>query len=258
MSPKHTPLEALLSTNAVLYESKDNIAVITLNRPEVLNAMDEDMWGALEATWRRFNNSEDREAILTGAGNRAFCVGADLKSPSLEVWRAIPGHIVEVEKPVIAAVFGHCLGGGIGLVQFSDICIASEDTEFAFPEARVGIAIGSASSLVVRIPHKIAMELMLTGDSISAQRAYEVGLVNKVVPREKLMETAMDYGRRIGANAPLVLGMLKRWAREMIPKGPLEYAARFRREPETIFASGDAREGLAAFREKRKPKFLGT
>jgi enoyl-CoA hydratase/carnithine racemase len=247
-----------VSTNVVLYESRDNIAIITLNRPEVLNAMDEDMWGALEATWRRFNNSEDRVAILTGAGERAFCVGADLKSPSLEVWRAIPGHIVEVEKPIIAAVFGHCLGGGIGLVQFSDICVASEDTEFAFPEARVGIAIGSASSLVARIPHKIAMELMLTGDPISAQRAYEVGLVNKVVPRENLMETAMDYGRRIAGNAPLVLGMLKRWAREMIPKGPLENAARFRREPETIFASRDAREGIAAFREKRKPKFLGT
>jgi hypothetical protein len=96
-----------------------------------------------------------------------ICVGdADLKSPSLEVWRAIPGHIVEVEKPIIAAVFGHCLGGGIGLVQFSDMCIASEDAEFTFPEARVGIAIGSASSLVSRIPHKIAMELMLTGEPI--------------------------------------------------------------------------------------------
>jgi enoyl-CoA hydratase/carnithine racemase len=247
-----------VSTNVVLYESIDGIAVITLNRPEVLNAMDEDMWGALEATWRRFNNSDDRAAILTAAGERAFCVGADLKSPSLEVWRAIPGYIVEVEKPVIAAVFGHCLGGGIGLVQFADICVASEETQFAFPEARVGIAIGSASSLVVRIPHKIAMELMLTGEPISAQRAYEVGLVNKVVPREKLLDTAMDYGRRIAQNAPLVLAMLKRWSREMLPKGPLEYAARYRGEPEQIFASRDAREGIAAFREKRKPRFLGT
>src|SRR5262245_41776683 len=245
MSRKTLLSEEPVSTNVVLYESQEGIAVITLNRPDVLNAMDEDMWGALEATWRRFNNSEDRVAILTAAGDRAFCVGADLKSPSLEVWRAIPGHIVEVEKPVIAAVFGHCLGGGIGLVQFADICVASEDTQFAFPEAKVGIAIGSASSLVARLPHQVAMERMLTGEPISAQRAYEVGLVNKVVRREELMETAMEYGRRISGNAPLVLGMLKRWAREMIPKGPLENAARFRREPETIFASRDAREGIA-------------
>jgi enoyl-CoA hydratase/carnithine racemase len=247
-----------VSGNVVLYESKNNIATITLNRPEVLNAMNDDMWGALEATWRRFNNSDDRVAILTGAGEKAFCVGADLKSPSLDVWRAIPGHIVEVEKPVIAAVFGHCLGGGLGLVQFSDICVASEDTQFAFPEARIGLAIGGSSSLVARIPHKIAMELMLTGEAISAQRAYEVGLVNKVVPRSELMTAAQAYAERIATNAPLVLSMLKRYAQEMTPRGPLEYAAIWRREPERIFASRDAKEGIAAFKEKRKPKFVGV
>lgn len=247
-----------MSGNVVLYESKNNIAIITLNRPEVLNAMDDDMWGALEATWRRFNNSDDRVAILTGAGEKAFCVGADLKSPSLDVWRAIPGHIVEVEKPVIAAVFGHCLGGGLGLVQFSDICVASEDAQFAFPEARIGLAIGGSSSLVARIPHKIAMELMLTGEPISAARAYEVGLVNKVVPRAELMTVAESYAERIAANAPLVLGMLKRYAQEITPRGPLEYGAIWRREPERIFASRDAKEGIAAFREKRKPKFVGV
>jgi enoyl-CoA hydratase/carnithine racemase len=247
-----------VSGNVVLYESQDNIAVITLNRPEVLNAMNDDMWGALEATWRRFNNGDDRVAILTGAGDKAFCVGADLKSPSLDVWRAIPGHIVEVEKPVIAAVFGHCLGGGLGLVQFSDICVASEDAQFAFPEARIGLAIGGSSSLVARVPHKIAMELMLTGEPISAQRAYEVGLVNKVVPRAELMRSAQSYAERIAANAPLVLGMLKRYAQEITARGPLENAAIWRREPERIFASRDAKEGIAAFREKRKPKFVGV
>ncbi|HXV62340.1 MAG TPA: enoyl-CoA hydratase/isomerase family protein [Vicinamibacteria bacterium] len=246
-----------MSTNVVLYESKQGIAIITLNRPEKLNAMNGDMWGALEATWRRFTNSDDRVAILTAAGERAFCVGADLNDPTLEVWRAIPGHIVEVDKPVIAAVFGHCLGGGMGLVQFADICVAADDTQFAFPEARVGLAIGGASSLVARVPHKIAMELMLTGESISAQRAYEVGLVNKVVARERLMEAAMDYAERIAANAPLVLGMLKRYAREVTPRGPVENAALWRREPERIFASRDAKEGIAAFREGRKPKFVG-
>ena len=120
-----------MTTNVVLYESKNNIAVITLNRPEKLNVMNDDMWGALEATWRRFNNSEDKVAIITAAGDKAFCVGADLSSPSLDVWRAIPGHIVDVEKPIVAAVFGHCLGGGLGLVQFADICVAAEGARFA-------------------------------------------------------------------------------------------------------------------------------
>lgn len=245
------------STNVVRYESKNQIAVITLNRPDKLNAVNDDMWGALEATWRRFNNSEDRVAILTGAGDRAFCVGADLENPSMEVWRAIPGHITFVEKPVIAAVFGHCLGGGLGLVQFADLCVAADDTRFAFPEAKVGLAIGGASSLVARIPHKIAMELMLLGDSITAQRAYEVGLVNRVVPREGLMDAAMGYAERIVENAPLVLGMLKRYAHAVMPKGPLELSAAWRREPEIIFASRDAKEGIAAFRDRRKPRFSG-
>ncbi len=246
-----------MSTDVVLYESKNNVAVITLNRPEKLNAMNDDMWGALEATWHRFNNSEDHAAIITGAGDKAFCVGADLTEPTLEVWRGIPGNIVDVEKPVIAAVFGHCLGGGLGFVQFSDICVAAEDTEFAFPEAKVGLAIGAASSLVVRIPHKIAMELMLTGEPISAARAYEVGLVNKIVPRCELMNVAMQYAERIAENAPLVVGMMKRYAHEVMPTGPVENAAMWRREPEMIFASRDAKEGLAAFRERRKPKFIG-
>ena len=246
-----------MTTNVVLYESKNNIAVITLNRPEKLNAMNDDMWGALEATWRRFNNSEDKVAIITASGEKAFCVGADLSSPSLDVWRAIPGHIVDVEKPIVAAVFGHCLGGGLGLVQFADICVAAEGAQFAFPEAKVGLAIGAASSLVARIPHKIAMELMLTGDPISAERAFEAGLINKVVPRDELMPTAMAYAERIVENAPLVLGMLKRYAHEVMPKGPVETSAFWRRGPEMIFSSRDAKEGVAAFREKRKPKFIG-
>ncbi|MGH9461403.1 MAG: enoyl-CoA hydratase/isomerase family protein [Vicinamibacteria bacterium] len=246
-----------MSPETILYQSRDRIAVITLNRPDKLNAMNDDMWGALEATWQRFNYSDDRVAILTGAGDRAFCVGADLESPSLEVWRSIPGQIVDIEKPVISAVFGHCLGGGMGLVQYSDICVAADDTRFAFPEAKVGLAIGGASSLVSRIPHKIAMELMLTGDAIDAQRAHQLGLVNKVVPRAELMNTAMDYATRIADNAPLVLTMLKKYARAVTPKGLTELSALHRREVETILSSKDAKEGVAAFRERRKPKFSG-
>ena len=110
---------------------------------------------------------------------------------------------------------------------------------------------------MARIPHKIAMELMLTGDPISAERAYEAGLINKVVPRDELMPAAMAYAERIVENAPLVLGMLKRYAQEVMPRGPVESLAVWRRGPEMIFSSRDAKEGVAAFKEKRKPKFLG-
>jgi enoyl-CoA hydratase/carnithine racemase len=246
-----------LATDIVIYESENQIATITLNRPEKLNAINDDMWHAMEATWRRFNNSDERVAIITGAGEKAFCVGADLADPSRDVWRRIPGQIAEVEKPIIAAVFGHCLGGGLGLVQFADLCVASEDTKFAFPEARVGWAIGGASSLVARIPHKVAMELMLTGEAITAQRAYEVGLINKVVPRGELMTAARGYAERLRDNAPLVLALLKRWATIMTPKGPAEMSAVWRRGPENIFASQDAKEGVKAFQERRKPRFVG-
>lgn len=246
-----------MSDNTVIYESQDGIAVITLNRPDKLNALSSDVEVELRAAWLRFNESADRVAILTGAGEKAFSAGADMEQPP-ELWRCMPGVGVPLEKPLIAAINGVCIGGAVCLVQFSDLAVMSETARFIYPEAKVGICGGLISSLAARIPHKMAMELILLGDDMSAQRAYEIGMVNRVVPPGELMDAAMEYAHRLAANAPLVLKLVKGYVGELMPKGPSEWAGIARRELERVSVSHDAVEGPAAFREKRAPQFTGN
>ena len=245
-----------MPAEAVTYESMDGIAVVTINRPDKLNALNEDVGKGLHAAWRRLNESDDRVAILTGAGDKAFSAGADLEAPP-EIWRFTPGIGVEVEKPIVAAVGGWCIGGGVVLVQFCDLCVASEDARFSYPEPRIGFSGGLISSIVARIPHKAAMELILLGEEMSARRAYEVGLVNKVVPPGEHIDAAMEYAEKLKANAPLVLAMLKRFTGRVLPKGPTELAGIARRDADRVMHSEDFDEGVASFREKRPPKFTG-
>src|SRR5690606_12792994 len=195
---------------------------------------------------KRLQASDDRVAILTGAGDKAFSVGADLhdqpKDP--ELWECMPGVGVDVDKPLIAAVAGHCVGaafclvqcdviaaaaedanffyqeellcvgGAFCLVQFCDIAVAAENANFFYPEAQLGFCGGLIASTAARLPHKIAMEFMLTGKRFDAQRAYEVGMVNKVVPVGQQIEGAMEYARILADSSPLVMGMLKRFVRD--------------------------------------------
>ncbi|MBI3992341.1 MAG: enoyl-CoA hydratase/isomerase family protein [Candidatus Lambdaproteobacteria bacterium] len=245
-----------MSTNVVTYESHEHIAVITMNRPEKHNALNGEIEEGLHQAWLRFRDSDDRVAILTGAGQKAFTAGADLYSPP-EIWRFTPGVGVELEKPVIAAVNGVCVGGGVVLVQFADLCVAAEHAVFSYPEAKVALCGGLISSVAARIPHKLAMEMILLGEKITAQRAYEFGLVNKVVPQTELMAAAMGYARTLADNAPLVLSLLKRFVGRVLPKGPSELAGIGRRDVAVVMSSQDAEEGKASFREKRKPVYVG-
>jgi len=212
----------------------------------------------LRLAWERFNASaEDRVAILKASGSKAFTAGANLRDIPHDLWRAIPGAGITVDKPVIAVTAGLVVGGGLVLVQFADLAIAADNSVFSYPEAKVGFSGGLISSLAARIPHKVAMELLLVGGNIDAKRAYEVGLVNRVVPLGEELATARALAMQIAANAPLVLSLLKRFVGQTLPKGPTEAAANTRAEIEKINTSADFAEGIAAFVDKRSPVFSG-
>ena len=189
------------TTSAITYAAANGIAVITLNREAAMNRMDNSLMDGLHAAWKRFMATpEDRVAVLTGAGTKAFCAGADLQNPPRGLYHGVPGIGVAVDKPVIAAVAGWCVGGGMVLTTMCDLMIAADNARFTYPEVKVGFSGGLITNLVTRIPHKIAMELLLLGETIDAKRAYEVGYVNKVVPVANLMPAAMERSeeRRVG------------------------------------------------------------
>ena len=247
-----------MSKDAVTYRSQDRIAVITIDKPERMNRIDADVVEGLHDAWVRFMASdEERVAVLTGAGDKAFSAGADLKSPPNNLYRGIPGVGVPVDKPVIGAVAGWVVGGGMVLTTMCDILVAADNARFSYPEVKVGFTGGLITNLASRIPHKIAMELLLVGEPIDAKRAYEVGYVNKVVPVAELVTAALDYARRIAATAPLPSRALKRFVTEALPKGPTEVAGIARAQTDAIFASADWEEGRKAFAEKRPAQYRG-
>lgn len=244
-------------TETVEYEARDRVAIIRINRAEKLNALDESVIQGLRRAWMRFNESEERCAILSSNGERAFSVGADIADAPREMWQGVPGVGVIVDKPIIAAVHGYCIGGAYILVQMCDLVVASEDTIFKYPEAQVGFTGGLIAGCAVRIPHKIAMEFMLLGQNLTAQRAYEVGMVNRVAPAGEQLEVAMQLASTLVDSAPLVLKTLKGFVNRTLPRGPAELAALARDDLLAVRDSEDGAEGRRAFREKRKPEFTG-
>src|SRR5262245_62573727 len=169
-----------------------------------MNRIDADVVEGLYHAWHRVMASEeDRVAVLRGAGEAAFTAGADLRSPPANLYRGIPGVGVPVDKPVIGAVAGWVVGGGMVLTTMCDILVAADTTRFSYPEVKVGFTGGLITNIASRIPHKIAMELLLVGEPMDARRAYEVGYVNKVVPVAELMPAALSYVTSIGATAAL-------------------------------------------------------
>lgn len=247
------------SNEAVTYASRDGIAVITINRPDRMNAIGPEVEEGLARAWERLNASpDDRVGILTGAGTRAFSSGRDRDAKAPPDYRSFtPGVGVALDKPLIAAVSGWCVGGAIVLVAMCDLCVATRDARFMYPEPKLGFAGGMIASLAARIPHKVAMELMLLGEVLEAQRAYEVGMVNRLAEPGAHLEEAMKLARRLADNAPLVMGMLKRLAADTVPRSPVEAAGLAWRENERVFRSADYQEGLESFRTGRPPRFSG-
>lgn len=268
----------------ILYEKRGRIACITINRPERRNALNFEAFGLLAKAWLDFRDDPDLwVAIITGAGDKAFCSGGDLKEfikivtenitelsasggaqtlgQDIPVNAALVAVLREVEiyKPIIAAVNGACVAGGMEMLQGTDIRIAAEDATFAIAEARRGLfpGGGSPTKLPRQVPFAWAMEILLTAEPISAQKAYHYGIVNEVVPLKDLMPTAIRYAEAICKNGPVAVRKVKEAAvrglglplKEALDQ-EMVYAAE-------VFSTQDAIEGIQAFNEKRAPVWKG-
>jgi enoyl-CoA hydratase/carnithine racemase len=254
----------------IKYEKRGRVAWVTLNRPQVMNALHPPCHVELERIWDDFaSDPELWVAIVTGAGDRAFSAGNDLKWTAEHGGKLPPmpkggfAGIVsrfDLTKPVIAAVNGFALGGGFEIVLACDVVVAAEHARFGLPEPKVGLmaAAGGAQRLVRQIPLKVAMGMMLTGEHITAARALELGLVNEVVPGAELLAAAGRFAERIVECSPLSVRATKQAALDSLDR-PLPESIAITHYPAVLelFRSEDALEGPRAFAEKRKPAWKG-
>lgn len=265
---------------ALLYEKKGQIAYITLNRRDVHNALDAEVVVRLADAWKEFAADDSlRVAVITGAGDRAFSAGADLKKliPLMngarqpeDEWdqkfladRQLVNTALlrrfDLYKPVISAINGFCLAGGTELIQATDIRIAAEHATFGLTEVKRAIIPGAGS--MVRLPRQVpfckAMEILLVGDSMTAAEAHRVGLINYVVPAGELMETAEGFARKIAENGPLAVQKIKETVLKALGRPAEEGYALEDEATRFIIKTEDAREGPRAFAEKRPPRYTG-
>ena len=246
---------------------------VTIDRPEAMNALDAAANAELGRVWRHFNQDPAlRVAVLTGAGDKAFSAGADLKTliPSYregalgqaEVDWHFGGGLargLEIEKPVIAAVNGHCLAGGLEMALACDIRLCSPNATFGLAEVKWAIIPGAGGTqrLPRAIPLGLALEMILSGDPIDAAEAFRVGLVNRILPLNQLLPTARELAGRIAARGPLAVRAAKRAALEGLARGMAAGMAFEDKLFREVAASEDAREGPLAFAEKRAPRYQG-
>ncbi len=251
-------------SDAVLFDARDDgIAIITLNRPEKRNALARDIRQGLFEAWDRFERDPAlRIAILTGAGDKAFCAGGDLKE-MMETHMAVPprdmfpvpGDSIELSKPTIAAVNGVAFAGGWMIAQACDLCVASTSAKFAVTEVKVGRSSPWAAPLIHMIPQRVMMEILLTGNAISAQRAYEIGLVNRLAEPGQVMECALELAAEVLAGAPLSVRAARETVMLSTEMGRSAALQAARHASEYCYNSEDAQEGPRAFAEKRAPQW---
>jgi enoyl-CoA hydratase len=265
---------------AFIFETRGSIAYLTFNRPEVHNAFNPEILIGLSEGWEEINrNDAIRAAIVTGAGEAAFSAGADLgrliplltgvRKPD-DDWdrkllanrrygeRALLRHY-NVDKPIIAAINGFCIAGGMELIQATDLRIAAEHASFGLQEVKWALMpwAGSLARLPRQIPYCKAMEILLSGNRIDAQEAWRLGLINYVLPADKVMERAEELAQTIVENGPIAVRKIKEAVRRASGR-PLEEAFKIENEcAREVRLSEDAKEGPRAFMEKRKPHYVG-
>jgi enoyl-CoA hydratase/carnithine racemase len=248
----------------VRYHLEDGVTWLVIDRPEVRNAINRAVGAGLWDGFRRFEaDPAAKVAVLTGTGD-AFCAGADLKEMAAlrmtvppKDWAPHLGRNLQVTKPVIAAVNGVALGGGFLLAQMCDLCVAAEGARFGITEARWGRGAPWAAPLPWLVPPRVALELLLTGEPIDARRAYEVGLVNRVVPDAALRQEAGRLAATVAANAPLSVRAAKAMVHAAAGRDLDQAVEEGWRLFEPVYLSEDAQEGPRAFLEKRPPVWKG-
>jgi enoyl-CoA hydratase len=249
----------------VLVEQRDRILIITINRPQARNAVNADVSRGLADAMDRLDADNDLSVgILTGAGG-SFSAGMDLKAFARGENVVVEGRGMGFTerppaKPLIAAVEGYCLAGGCELALATDLIVASKESAFGIPEVKRGLVAGGGGLLRLpqRIPPAVAMELALTGENLSAERAHALGLVNELAEAGSALDAAIGLAQRISANGPLAVAATKRIIVEARGWSPDEMWTKQTKILAPVFMSNDAREGAVAFAEKRAPKWTGT
>lgn len=255
---------------ALLYTVENKIATVTLNRPEVMNAIDPETEQQLIEVWNEIrSNPEIWVMILTGAGNKAFCTGADMKKtmPPKESFASRFIHTngelfiekMNMNKPIIGAINGYALGGGLELALACDIRIASESASFGLPEVKSATIPGAGGTqrIARMIPYAYAMKMLLTGERISSEEALRIGLITDVVPRDQLLPKAKEIAEKICNNGPLAVRAVKTAVKSGLNM-PLEQALGYEQLLWGVLRdSKDRIEGRKAFAEKRRPNFIG-
>lgn len=249
----------------VSYELRDQVAWLTIDRPEARNALNKAVRDGLREGFERFAADTDAQVlVLTATGDEAFSAGGDLKEMADTSMKIPPkdfipylGRNIQVDKPVIAAVNGIAYGGGFLLAQMCDLCIAAEHAKFGITEPKWGRGAPWAAPLPWLIPPRVAMEILVTAEPITAQRGYELGLVNRVVPAAELQGATTAMAERIAAMAPLSVRAGKALVYAAAERGWSEALEEGDRIYESVYLSEDAQEGPRAFREKRKPNWQG-
>jgi len=256
----------------LIYEKKldGRVVVMTLNRPDAMNALNTPLWDAVYEGWEKFrDDNEALVAILTGAGDKAFCAGNDLKETTLvrtgQIKQPVPrirrpmgplNEAINLWKPTIAAINGYAIAGGWMMAQDCDIRLAAEHAEVGVAELRWNMGAGWLHPLTRQMHLQHALEVVLWGDKrITAQRAYEMGWINRVVPKERLMDEAMEWAERILYLAPRSMRNLKEILYRGFYMSPMEGAAFARALEQNLIGMEDSIEGPQAFAEKRKPHF---